>query len=200
MGRIEENKQQKKQRLMDTAFQLYTTKGITHTSISDIVQAAGVAKGTFYLYFQDKYDLQDKLIVSKAEQLFRHALECSGYDRQTEPVEQVIAMVNDIVDQLDQNHALLRFIRKNLGWGVFSKALTHADLHFLSIFQQILGIQDSRTLTILAYTVIELVSSTCYSVILDGDPAPLQEYRPHLNQAIRAIIRSAYDGQGAAPV
>ena len=39
-----------------TAFELFTTKGLTKTTISDIVDQAGVAKGTFYLYFKDKYD------------------------------------------------------------------------------------------------------------------------------------------------
>ena len=43
------------------------------TSISDIVNEAGVAKGTFYLYFKDKYDLRDKLIAFKASQLFDDA-------------------------------------------------------------------------------------------------------------------------------
>ena len=56
MGRLEDNKKIKKDALLDAAFTLFTTKGINKTSISDIVSAAGVAKGTFYLYFVDKYD------------------------------------------------------------------------------------------------------------------------------------------------
>ncbi|MFR3322153.1 MAG: TetR family transcriptional regulator [Lachnospiraceae bacterium] len=31
-----------------------------------MVDNAGVAKGTFYLYFSDKYDLRNKLIAHKA--------------------------------------------------------------------------------------------------------------------------------------
>ena len=59
MGRVEENKQLKLTSLMDTAFQLFTAQGIAKTSIADIAQQAGVAKGTFYLYFKDKYDLHE---------------------------------------------------------------------------------------------------------------------------------------------
>ena len=54
MGKIEVNKKQKKESLLNTAFSLFTSKGFQKTSISDIVDNAGVAKGTFYLYFSDK--------------------------------------------------------------------------------------------------------------------------------------------------
>ena len=36
MGRVEENKLQKQNSLMDTAFQLFTSQGIAKTSIADI--------------------------------------------------------------------------------------------------------------------------------------------------------------------
>lgn len=53
MGRVEENKKKKKEALFRTAYELFTTKGINSTAISDIVEKAGVAKGTFYLYCKD---------------------------------------------------------------------------------------------------------------------------------------------------
>ena len=74
MGKLDANKKQKETSLLDTAFNLFTTKGLTKTSISDIVSNAGVAKGTFYLYFKDKYDLRNRLISHKSSQLFKQAL------------------------------------------------------------------------------------------------------------------------------
>ena len=70
MGRVEENKKKKKEALFRTAYELFTTKGINSTAISDIVEKAGVAKGTFYLYFKDKYDIKNKLIAHKTKELF----------------------------------------------------------------------------------------------------------------------------------
>ena len=52
MGKLELNKKKKKDALFNTAFELFTTKGLTKTTISDIVNQAGVAKGTFYLYLK----------------------------------------------------------------------------------------------------------------------------------------------------
>ena len=51
MGKVEVNKEMKRNALYKTAFELFTTQGITKTTVSDIVNKAGVAKGTFYLYF-----------------------------------------------------------------------------------------------------------------------------------------------------
>ena len=50
MGKIDEKKKKKKEALLNTAYELFTTKGLNSTAISDIVEKAGVAKGTFYLY------------------------------------------------------------------------------------------------------------------------------------------------------
>ena len=59
MGKLESNKKKKEDALYNTAFELFTTKGTNKTTISDIVEKAGVAKGTFYLYFKDKYDIRN---------------------------------------------------------------------------------------------------------------------------------------------
>ena len=65
MGKVETNKKQKNTTLLQTSFELFTEKGFTKTTISDIVNRAGLAKGTFYLYFKDKYDLRDRLVTYK---------------------------------------------------------------------------------------------------------------------------------------
>ena len=57
MGKIEANKKQKREALFNAAFELFTTRGIAKTTINDIVQSSGVAKGTFYLYFKDKFNI-----------------------------------------------------------------------------------------------------------------------------------------------
>ena len=73
MGKIDNNKQQKRDSLLESAFSLFINNGFNKTSISDIVNRAGVAKGTFYLYFKDKYDIRNNLIAHKAGQVFHAA-------------------------------------------------------------------------------------------------------------------------------
>lgn len=188
MGKIEEKKQLKKQILMDTAFRLFTTQGFIHTTISDIVEHSGIAKGTFYLYFRDKHDLQEHLIASKANILFRHAVQCSDYADKTDPTDKIIAIFDDILAELQKDRVLLKFINKNLSWGIFSRALSGESEEMVGFFRNILNVSDVKTMEIMIYSIVELVSSTCYSVIIDSDPVDLETYRPYLEDMVRHIV------------
>ena len=203
MGKIDENKLQKKTRLMDTAYDLYTSQGIVKTTIEDIARKAGIAKGTFYLYFKDKYDLQDKLIAHRSEQVFEHALQHSDYEAMDNPEDKVLAIVDDILEQLRSEKLILKFIHKNLSWGVFMRALDKSETDFKEVFKEITGGTDSAAadsaagadsadsdLGIEIYLILELVGSTCYSVILDDDPVDFETFKPYLHRSIRALMRS----------
>ena len=67
---MKEDSNDKQSRLLDNAFKLFTQKGVKDTSIQEIVDGADVAKGTFYLYFKDKYEIRDVLIAQKSKKLF----------------------------------------------------------------------------------------------------------------------------------
>ena len=84
----------KENRLLDTAFKLFTEKGITDTSIQEIVDNANVAKGTFYIYFKDKYEIRDILISRKATKLFSEAVELLNKNYIENFADQVIFVIN----------------------------------------------------------------------------------------------------------
>ncbi len=200
MSKVDENKKQKKERLLNTAFQLFTTQGMSKTSISDIATAAGVAKGTFYLYFKDKADIQSALIARKANALFRRSLERIP-EEMTRTEDRLIFIIDDLLNQLQDNALLLRFINKNLSWGLFHRALERYaeqdDLDFMERCYHLL--QDRETQwdrpDIMLFTIIELVSSTAYSVILEHNPADLNVYKPYLYRSIRAIMECHRRGE-----
>ena len=54
MSTVEGKKQEKRRALLDAAYELFLERGTAKTSVEDITSRAKVAKGTFYLYFQDK--------------------------------------------------------------------------------------------------------------------------------------------------
>jgi TetR/AcrR family transcriptional regulator, transcriptional repressor for nem operon len=49
--------QQRRSDLLDAAQSLVVEKGVAATTLDDVTRRAGVAKGTFYLYFRSKDDL-----------------------------------------------------------------------------------------------------------------------------------------------
>lgn len=57
----------RRDQLLDAAEQLFATKGLSETTVADISEAAGVAKGTFYLYFPSK----DHALIALKERLCR---------------------------------------------------------------------------------------------------------------------------------
>lgn len=195
MGKAEVNKQKKKEALFSTAFDLFTSKGLHKTSISDIVEKAGVAKGTFYLYFSDKYDLCDKLVSHKASQIFMRAEHDMEKTRLNSFEDKLIYITDHIVNQLNANKLLLQFISKNLSWGVFRSAIEKSavndDSEFLTAYKNILRASRERYRNpeLMLFMIIELVNSTCYNAILYNEPVGLDELKLHLYPIIKQIMR-----------
>ena len=185
MGRVEENKKKKKEALFRTAYELFTTKGINSTAISDIVEKAGVAKGTFYLYFKDKYDIKNKLIAHKTKELFDHAeiaLEHSGI---TGLEDQLIFIIDDIINILVNNKPLLNFISKNLVMGALKSAFWAEDLELVEADEH-----EYQDIDIMLFTILELAGSTGYNSILFEEPVSIEKYKPFLYRTVRLIIQS----------
>ncbi len=194
MGKVDENKKKKKEALFNTAYELFTTKGINSTAISDIVEKAGVAKGTFYLYFKDKYDIKNKLIAHKTNELFAaagDALEKSGI---TGLEDELIFIINHIIGMLVDNKPLLNFISKNLVMGALRSTLLTGESSGREFYEKFLGLveQDAYTyadVDVMLFTIVELAGSAGYNSILYNEPLPIEEYKPFLYRSVRLIIK-----------
>ena len=196
MGKADQNKKAKLERLLNTSFELFTSKGLNKTSISDIVERAGVAKGTFYLYFKDKYDIRNRLIAHKSSQLFMQAHGALSQENITKFDDKIIFITNYVLDALAANKGLLSFIYKDLSWAVFKKALTSnvssTDVDFVAIYNNMLEESGHkfRDPEVMLFIIIELVGSTGYSAIMFNDPISLDALKPHLEQTIRSIVQN----------
>ncbi len=200
MGKLDQNKQQKRESLLNAAFNLFTTKGISKTSISDIALTAGVAKGTFYLYFKDKHDIRNKLISHKSSQVFKNsvvALEHYLSKKAEISIDnKIIFVIDNIINQLSENKPLLSFISKNLSWGIFKTALISPengyDINFKDVYLEIINNSEVKLKDpeIMLFMIIELVGSSCYSTILYSQPTTIEQLKPYLYSAIKNIINS----------
>ena len=196
MGKLELNKKKKEDALYNTAFELFTTKGTNKTTISDIVEKAGVAKGTFYLYFKDKYDIRNKLASHKTKDLFYAAYQAVRQNQISGFPAQLHFMIDHILDDLRNDSQLLIFVSKNLSWNVFQAALEERmperEVNFYDKYLQLID-DDHQAYEhpdLMLFSVIELASSTCYNCILYQQPVPLEEYMPYLHRSIDGILSS----------
>lgn len=204
MGKLENNKQQKRTSILDTAFKLFTTQGVSKTSIAEISQKAGIAKGTFYLYFKDKYDIRNRLVSHEASKLFKNSVTAlnsyADEEKAKNPdftitfTEQIVFIADHIINALNNNQTLLTFISKNLSWGIFKEALTtnvaEEDINFRDIYYEMLSESglNLKEPEIMLFMIVELISSTCYSAILYKEPADIDTLKPYLYSTIKAII------------
>ena len=200
MGKLESNKLQKRTSLLNTAFNLFTTKGVSKTSIAEISKNAGIAKGTFYLYFKDKYDIRNKLVSHESSKLFKHAAAnltqyCLKNNLTLGFEDKIIFIADHIINALNEDKTLPTFISKNLSWGIFREALTsniaEDDVNFKDVFYSMIDCAEYEIEEpeIMLFLITELVSSTCYSAILYEEPANIETIKPYLFTTIRGIIR-----------
>lgn len=195
MSKIDNNKEQKRNSLLDSAFTLFLDNGFNKTSISDIVEKAGVAKGTFYLYFKDKYDIRNQLISHKANQVFQAACnELMKHKELKDFEEQVLFIIDNILDQFAQNHHLVMLLSKHLSWGFFTDFLAVAPSDdspsIYTIYQTMLdhASHTYRTPDVMMYMIIELVSGASYNTILYKQPLSLEQIKKPLYEVIKGIF------------
>lgn len=60
--RIAKDPEERKREILDAAEILFTAKGYSETTINDILKEVGIAKGTFYYYFNSKEEVMDAIV------------------------------------------------------------------------------------------------------------------------------------------
>jgi len=69
--------ERRKQDLLNIAYRMFIEKGYENTSVDDIIIEAGIAKGTYYYYFESKEATLEAVIemmIEKAENIAKAAL------------------------------------------------------------------------------------------------------------------------------
>lgn len=192
MDKITKKKNEKYTKILDTALGLFEKNGTHLVSIDEIVKGAGVAKGTFYLYFKDRYDLISTLIIEKASKymsLLSDKYEPRDFGDVSTSVRHYIEYISDF---LQKNKTLCILIEKNLNTCVNAVAQTKEgpikEL-YEKIFSELIncGVAESEARAKL-YLYIELIVSSCCNAIIRETPYTIEELKPHLCQIIESSI------------
>lgn len=61
--RISKEAEDRRNEILDTAEMLFFTKGYARTTVNDMLQEIGIAKGTFYYYFKSKEEVMDAVVM-----------------------------------------------------------------------------------------------------------------------------------------
>lgn len=188
-------KQLKEKELFLSAFDLFLENGIEKTSIDDIAKNAGVAKGTFYLYFSDKYDILNKLILQKSNEIIKEGLSRTNNLGSEDFRKRTLFFIDYIINYLKDNVSLLKLINKNISWGLYRKAImTPAEYddvkRVLDIFIKNLTTEGMKKeeAEMTLFMIIELVGSVCFTTIILKEPTDIESIKPILFKKILAMI------------
>lgn len=190
ISKVEEKKQIKRDRLLASAYALFVKRGLYETSINDIAEYADVGKGTFYLYFKDKWDINEQVIAEKARLLFDEAIINADEKRIYNFSDRLISIIDYIIDSFIENNDLIRLINKNLSLGLYNRLLSNEYINIKDTFVNELKNYNNNITNpdAVFYMIIELVGSTTYNSILNDIPLPIDEFKPYLYDQIRKMI------------
>jgi len=91
----------RRQALIEAAVAVFSAKGVSAASVDDIVRAAGVAKGTFYLYFATKDDAVNAVATSMVEGV-ADRIGAVATDPSRSPVERLLAFGSGVREVGDE--------------------------------------------------------------------------------------------------
>ena len=196
MSTVEGKKQEKRRALLDAAYELFLERGTAKTSVEDITSRAKVAKGTFYLYFQDKGAVMQALLGRVSYQLLSEA--CMAVEQQTELQtfpDKMVAVIDHIIEALRRDTLVLKFLERNFVWPGLDQIVASRDAE--PLMRKLLTVVMSspemvgRTEREIYQRITALGSmcmSVCYSSILEGKPDDIEAMKPVLYDIIHKAL------------
>ncbi|PFK47793.1 TetR family transcriptional regulator [Bacillus cereus] len=98
----------KKEKIVYAAMEVFQEKGVEKTKISDIVKLAGIAQGTFYLYFPSKLSVMPAIAEVMVEKMICAVKEkVQNGEPFSQKMKQIIEAVFDFIEQYREIQALM---------------------------------------------------------------------------------------------
>jgi AcrR family transcriptional regulator len=94
---IAERKESPRQRILDTAYQLISRRGVRDVGVEEVIAKAGIAKATLYRHFPSKTDLVLAVLEQREQVWTLGLIEAEARRRGDTPEEQLLA-VFDVFD------------------------------------------------------------------------------------------------------
>lgn len=172
--RAERKRKERREHVLSEAARVFADKGYHATSITDIIEAAGIARGTFYLYFPSKKALFDALLDDFFERLTREVRPVDVTPGSRPPSEQLHSTIRDILQTLVDHRELTRIVLHG-ATGLdpdFDRKLHDFYDRILRVVQhaletgQKLGLLRPCDTAITSYCILGSVKELCYQLLV----------------------------------
>jgi len=100
MARTRQNEEIRK-RLLEVGVSMFIDQGYHGTGIQEVVDMAGIPKGSFYNYFKSKEDFGSKTVINFSEQ-FKEFLVSIAKDSEKDAYSAINRFFNDLIDTFER--------------------------------------------------------------------------------------------------
>ncbi len=190
------DKESRRAELVSAAASLFAERGVANTAVSDIVKAAGVAQGTFYLYFASKDDAV-LAVVEKIGADMLGAIDAAVSASGPAAVDKLLAL-RDVLMRFDEDRAavaLADFIHRPENRALHDRLEEHLTPGLASLVESIVaqGVAEGAFDVPDTRTAAWFVLGGLRSAELAGTPTA------HMPAAIEAATTLALRALGASP-
>lgn len=109
---------EKKEKIIDSGFELICEKGYYNTNTAEIAKNAGVSTGIIYQYFKDKHDIFIEALKKYADNIFYPMLDVPVRNFDKKNLDQII---KKMIESFIQNHKLSQSAHEEI------MAMVHSD-------------------------------------------------------------------------
>ncbi len=195
--RAEAQRESRRAEILDTAEVVFAEKGYHGTRISDIIHAAGIARGTFYLYFESKSAIFLELIEAITRELRMTVVGVDTTEGAPPIQDQLVETVSRIVRAVSEHKALTRILlREAVGLDAGVDAKLREFYQNLHTFVQA-SLENGQRLGLVRDVDTDVVASCILGsikylleerVMGDGDADPERIGRAVLDYNLRGVL------------
>lgn len=191
------SKTERREQLLDAARNVFAKRGYARSTVDDIALEAGVARGTFYLYFGDKRDVFAELIDRFASQITAAIVRIVTDDADLPVAEQVLENIRAILGVCLQERSMTKILFTD-AVGIDPEFQHKLSTFYDEVVQllteslrdgQALGVVADGEPRVMAYMTIGALKELLYQAVTLGLAAESAEA---LTTQIYGFLRSGY--------
>ena len=166
---IQKRSIEKKEKIIESGFELICEKGYYNTNTAEIAKNAGVSTGIVYQYFKDKHDIFIEALKKYADNIFYPMLNIpiNNFDKNN-----LSEIIRKMIDSFIQNHKLSQSAHEEI------MAMAHSDKDVAFYFhkreiemtEKIYNLLvengfDSKNLMEKSHIAIALIDNLCHEIV-----------------------------------
>jgi AcrR family transcriptional regulator len=106
-------REERREQVLHSAMEVFAHKGYHATSVGDIIKRARIARGTFYLYFENKHQIFEAILEMALQGLVSHLKRIELSPTSPPPLEQLRANVGRVIAFLLSERELTQILLRH---------------------------------------------------------------------------------------